>query len=200
MTSIASICNMALGHVGVSSQITDLDTESSKEALACRLFYEQCRDEVLRAFAWPFATTIEPLALVEEDPNDEWAFSYRYPAGCLQVRRLLSGVRNDSQETVARYRVARDSGGRLIFADLEDAEVEYTAQVTAAAEFDADFARALSYLLGASIAPQLAGVDKPYRENCMRLYAYAIAVAQGNAANEERPDQPPEAAMITART
>lgn len=200
MISVASICNMALGHIGVSSQITDLDTDASKEALACRVFYEQCRDEVLRAFPWPFATKIEALTLVEEDPNDEWAYSYRYPDGCLKIRRLLSGTRNDTQNTLARYRVVRDDVGRLVYADLEDATAEYTTLVDAADQFDTDFARALSYYLAASIAPQLAGIDKPYREQCFRLYAWAIGVAQGNAANEERPDREPDAEMITGRT
>lgn len=200
-TSIAAICNMALGHLGVSDQISDLETETSKEALACRLFYEACRDEVLRDFAWPFATIIEDLQLVEEDPNDEWAFSYRYPAGCAQLRRILSGVRNDSQTTKVPYRVARDSAGRLVFTDMEDAQIEYTQLVTEPAEFDSDFAAALSYLLAAKIGPRVAGGDQfKLSDRALKMYAWAIAKAQGNAANEERQDNEPDADMITARS
>lgn len=200
MLSKAAICNMALSHLGVSDQITDVDTESSKEALACRLFYDQSRDEVLRAFPWPFATIIEDLALVEEDPNDEWGYSYRYPATCLKVRRILSGARNDTQASKVPYRIARDDTGRVIFTDKEDAQVEYTQQVTAEEEFDVDFGNALSYLLASKIAPRVAGGDQvKLSDRALRLYLGFVAVAQNTAADEERSDEEPDAAMITAR-
>lgn len=199
--SKASICNMALSHLGVSDAVTDVDTESSKEAQACRLFYEACRDDVLRAFAWPFAVIIEDLTIVEEDPNDEWAFSYRYPSGCLAARRLLSGTRTDSQNTVVPYRVARDASGRVIFTDLEDAQIEYTSLVDAEEEWDSIFVSALTYLLAFKIAPRLAGGDESkLGDRAFKLYLYELSRAQAAAANEERPDLPPDAELITART
>src|SRR5438270_202467 len=81
---------MALGHVGNSSQIASL-TEKSNEARACALYYEQCRDEVLQAFPWPFATVITALTLVATDPTTEWGYSYRYPVDGLRTFRIPSG-------------------------------------------------------------------------------------------------------------
>lgn len=203
MTSVADICNMALSHLGVSDQITDLDTETSKEALACRLFYATSRDEVLRAFPWPFATIIEDLALVEAEPNGgaEWAYSYRYPAACLELRRLLSGARTDSQESKVPMRVIRDDAGRLVLTDLEDAQIEYTQQVDDTEQFDPMFVSALSYLLASKIAPRVCGTDQTkLRDGALRLYAWAVGMAQDAAAREDVDDLPPDASMITART
>lgn len=203
MASIADICNMALSHLGVGDQITDLDTESSKEALACRLWYDKCRDQVLRAFAWPFATIVEDLTLVEEEPNDglEWAYSYRYPSACISLRRILSGARTDSQSSKVPYRIVRDDAGRLILSDLEDAQVEFTQLVEAADQFDPLFVDALSYLLAAKIGPRVCGGDQfKLSDRALQMYAWAIGQAMNAAANEERSDEPPDAELISART
>jgi hypothetical protein len=203
MASIADICNMALSHLGVSDQITELDTETSKEALACRLWYEPCRDQVLRSFPWPFATIVEDLALVETDPNEglEWAYSYRYPAACLKLRRILSGVRTDSQSSKVPMRVVRDDTGRLILTDLEDAQVEYTQLVDDSEEFDALFVDALSYLLAAKIGARVTGGDQfKLSDRAMQLYVYTLALAQNVAADEERSDEDPDAEIILSRT
>ena len=89
-SSTTEIANLALGHLGIGKDIANLDTESSQEAKAMRRYYDICRRTVLQEFTWPFATKFVTLGLVEEDPTDaeEWAFSYRYPADCLFLRRL----------------------------------------------------------------------------------------------------------------
>src|SRR3990167_2163908 len=135
MPSEVEICNMALGHLGVGKEIANLETEKSTEASLCRRFYANTRDEALRDFPWPFATKLAALGLIEEDPNDEWGFSYRYPSDCLRLRRLLSGLRNDTRQSRAPYKIGKDDQGRLLFADLEDAEAEYTARITDPALF-----------------------------------------------------------------
>jgi len=91
MSSETEICNMALSHIGVGKEIANLDTERSQEASACRRYYENLRDKVLRDFRWPFATKFVELALIEETPTIEWRFSYRYPTDCVKMIRILSG-------------------------------------------------------------------------------------------------------------
>jgi hypothetical protein len=87
-----SICNVALSHLANSTEIQDLDAEPSKEAQACRRLFDLTRDEVLRDFPWPFATASAALTLFASNPNTEWGYSYRMPAGKLFFRRILSGV------------------------------------------------------------------------------------------------------------
>lgn len=200
MASEIEICNMALAHIGVSIPIANLD-EASKEAQACKLFYAQTRDAVLRDFAWPFAGRFVALALVEEDPTGEWAFSYRYPTDAHTIRRILNpATRNDSRQSRIPYRLANDAEGLVILTDQEDAEAEYTFKVTNPGWFAPDFVSALALRLAADIAPQLTGGD-PFKmgERALKLYAVQIGFARSNAANEEQPDETPDAEAIRAR-
>lgn len=200
MASKVAICNMALGALGVGDQIANLTTERSAEARACRIFYEETLKETLRDYAWPFATKIETLALVEEDPNDEWAYSYRYPTDCVMARRILSGQRQDSRETRVPNKIIKDAEGQLILTDEDDAELEYTAFFDEPQHYPPDFIAALAYLLAVRIAPMVTGGD-PFglQEKNIKLYNYEIAKAKANAANEEQPEAEAEAETVRGR-
>jgi hypothetical protein len=190
MASSTEICNLALSHLGVGKEIANLETEQSQEASACRRFYELARSMTLRDHHWPFATRYADLALVEEDPNSEWDFSYRYPTGCLKIRKILSGKRNDSYQSRVPYSIAQDSAGRLIFTDWPTAEITYTFDEVDPDRYTSDFIMALSFRLAHFIAPRLTGGD-PYGlgKRALDLYAYEISVAAANAFNEEQADQ-----------
>lgn len=200
MASSTDICNQALRHLGVSSMIGNLATEQSANAVACRSFYETVRDATLRDFNWPFATKTAALGLVEEDPTTEWAYAYRYPSDCINMRRIESGFRNETADQRIKYKISRDDSGRLIYSDQADAVAEYTMQVTAAEEFTPDFVLAFSLNLAIMIAPQVTGGD-PFKmgERAERLYNFLMTKAQAQAINEEQPDSLPEADYITAR-
>jgi len=104
MESDTALCNLAISHLGSSSEIANVETERSKEAAACRRFLSDTKREAFRDLKPPFATVIETLSLVEEDPNSEWSFSYRYPTDCSFFLRILSGTRNDSRQSAFRIR------------------------------------------------------------------------------------------------
>jgi hypothetical protein len=139
-------------------------------------------------------------ALIEEDPNSEWSYSYRYPSDCLKIRRILSGIRNDTAQSRVPYKIARDDSGQLFFADLEDLEIEYTMRVEDVQQFPPDFVMALSFRLAGYVAPRVTGGD-PFKmgERAVRFYDYEISKAEAAAINEEQPDQPVESSFITAR-
>lgn len=137
VNSQVSICNMALGHLAVGKQIAAL-TDATQEARLCSLFYDTAKDEVLRAFAWPFATLTVSLAMVQQQPTFEWAWSYRLPSDCLAARRILNGSVNVTPfpsifadplpypafssrimtaQTRIPYRIMADSAGGLLYTD-----------------------------------------------------------------------------------
>lgn len=200
MASSTEICNQALRHLGVSKTIANIDTEQSSEANTCRAFYETVRDATLRDFNWPFATKFEDLGLVEENPNDEWAYSYRYPSDCLNLRRIVSGNRNETAADRIVYKISRDDSGRLIYTDQQDAAIEYTMRVTSTEEFTPDFVLAFSFNLALFIAPQVTAGD-PFKmgDRAERMYNFLMTKAQAQAANEEQPDALPDADYIVAR-
>ena len=63
-----TICNMALSRIGV--QNLDRMDEASEPARLCTQFYDVARKNVLRRFAWPFATRRVSLALLDTEPGD----------------------------------------------------------------------------------------------------------------------------------
>jgi hypothetical protein len=199
MASPTEICNLALGHLGIGKEIATLE-EKSDEAAACRRYYPLAVEAVLGDFAWPFATRFATLALVESDPTEEWAYSYRYPSDCLMVRRILSGTRQDSLGSREEYRIASDSQGMIILTDKEDATIEYTVELTDTAMFGADFIEALSFRIAMAIAPRVTGGD-PFGlgNRAAKMYEAAIQGAKAGAANEEAPPPPLEAESIRAR-
>jgi hypothetical protein len=200
MASATEICNLALSHLGISKPIANVDTEQSQEAATCRVFYTICRDVVLRDYRWPFATEMAALNLIEADPNEEWAYSYRYPTDCLLFRRILSGQRNDTHTSRTPYRIGKDSAGKLIFSDMSEAWGEYTVKVTDTQFFPPDFTLAMSYRLASYIAARLTAGD-PFKlsEKALNMYRIEASRAVASAFNEEQPDQIPDCELIEIR-
>lgn len=200
--SETEIANLALSHLGVGTRIAVLATERSQEANACRQFFDICRDAMLRDFSWPFATKIVDLVQVEEDPNVEWAYSYRYPSDCLKLVRILSGVRNDTRQTRVPTKIVQDDDttGKIILCDLIDAQAEYTYCPTQIERWPADFVMALSFRLASYIAPMITGAD-PFklRPQAMQFYEFEVGKAKANSANEEQVEDLPDTELINAR-
>lgn len=194
------ICNLALAHVGNSDGIASL-TEASTPARACKQFYAQTVDEVLRDFNWPFARTFEALALVAEEPTTEWSYSYRYPAEALAIRRILSDAgRVDSASTRVPFIGGRDASGRLLYTDKDDAVVEYTARVDEVGIYPPDFVQAVALKLATWIAPQVTGGDPAkLGSRAFALYREQLELAQVNAVLEESQDQAPDSDFISSR-
>lgn len=200
MSSKTEICNLAITHLGVGKTIDDVDTESSEEALICRRYYDTVRDMTLRDYAWPFATKISSLALVESNPNTEWDYSYRYPSDALYIKRILSGVRNDNRQSRASYKIVRDDTGLLIYTDERGASIEYTAKTSDPTFYPSDFIMALSLHIAVYIAPKLTKGDPFGMANkVMQMYEMEISRAKAKAANEEQLDQRPDSEFIRVR-
>jgi hypothetical protein len=205
MASKVEIWNLALSHVGVSKEIAEVD-ENSKEAAACRRFYDICLDKVLGDFNWPFATKSVALGLITDSSDDEhetdlYTYVYQYPSDCVKARKILSGTRNESRQDRVHFKfVMSDSGSRRIYTDEESAVLEYTARHVDSTYYPADFTMALSYLLASYIGARLTGGD-PFqmRKAVLDLYMLEISNAQANAGAEEQPEEPVESEFIRVR-
>lgn len=198
--SNTQIANMALAHLGVSTEIATLDTDTTKEAKVCRRFFTLAQERCLRDFSWPFAMKIATLSEIEADPNDEWGYSYQYPTDCANLKRILSGTRTDTNDTRVAFRIANDGTNKIIFTDEAEAQAEYTVNLDETALFPADFVSALSYLLAFYVAVPVTGGD-PFKlgPRAMSAYEHEIENAQANAANEEQPDVQPDSEFERGR-
>lgn len=200
-TSVADICNQALGYIGVGDEITDLDTESSKEARACRRFYTQTRDEVLRDFPWPRFMRTVALTLVAEDPNEQWDYSYRMPADVANLIRVMveDSARQVTSASRIPYEIGQDNTGQLIFCDYEDAILKYTKAETNTEQYPPDMVQAIVLLLASRIAPQFGPDAVKLGDRALKLYEWRRATAQANALNEEHLDQAADAELVRVR-
>lgn len=200
MSNDTVISNLSLGHLGVSKEIANLETERSDSAAACRRFLEPAKKETFRDFNWPFATKYLGAGLIEENPNTEWDFSYRYPSDCRRIHKILSGIRNDTRQSRVPYILGSDSVGRLIFTDMIDAILKYTVIVTNNDLFTQDYIMMLSLLLASYIAPRVTSGD-PFKlgERSYNLYTLSKTKAEATAFNEQQDEEPPESEFIRAR-
>lgn len=204
MASNTEIANLAISHLGIGKDIGNLDTTNSPEANAVRRFYATAQEEILRDWAWPFATKYVALGLVESNPSgvaDEWDYSYRYPSDCLFIRKIASGARNDSRQGRANYIVARDTTGLLILSDMQDACIKYTVRETDESRYPPDFVMAFSYLLAFYAASRITAGD-PFKnqEKMIQFYFQSLSKARANAANEEQVDENVDSEYIRGRT
>lgn len=200
MSSKTEILNMALSHIGIGEEVGNIGTEKSEEAQAGRRFYDIASQVVSTAIPWPFLTKIQALALIETEPNTEWGYSYRYPSDCTNIRRILSGVRNDSRQTRSPYKIAQDSSGLIIFSDERDAVAEYRVLPNNPQIYPADYTLAFSLWLAVLMAPRLTkGDPKGLRTKSFELYRFEIDAAKTRALNEQQDEEEPEADWIAGR-
>lgn len=88
MDVLTQICNRALMLIGTST-ITNIDSDTNKEAKACRLLYRPVKEGLLAAYPWSFAKRIERLVPInrrsEPELHSNYRFVYQLPADFLKV-------------------------------------------------------------------------------------------------------------------
>ena len=194
------IANLAISHLGIGKEISNIDTDNTEEAVACRRYFDISREQTLRNKDWSFAGRFFTLNLVESSPTTEWAYSYRYPTNCLKTRRILSGLRNDTRGSRIEFKIVSDAIGKLIYADEANAVVEYTHNISDTSLFPPDFALALSYKLAFNIAATVTAGDPFGIRNTMNeLYMAEIENAFSNDLNEQQDAREPESQFILER-
>lgn len=197
------IWNQALGHVGVGQEVQST-TEGSVVSIACQRYYDPARQELLRAYPWPFATATASLALVASNPTIEWGFAYALPSDCLLVRRILGWTRAETRKDRVPFRLVGSATGKVLYSDWQDTTngtwVEYVQDVTDTTRFDPDFVLSLSYLLASYIGSRVTSGD-PFKlaDRAATFRERAMSIASAAAQNEEQPDQAPESEFITSR-
>lgn len=219
--SEVSICNTALSYLGITEQIQSL-TEKSKSGIQCGLHYPRVRDSLMRSYAWPWlekfialAPSTDPTLPDNGEQYPGWMYAYGYPADCLYARQVCDsgGVRMRFVQQDALYydlllymppqipfKVVRSQDGqsKIILCDIQNAYLLYTQAVSDPAQFDADFATALSARMAMEMAAGLR-VDAQFVQGARAAFLQAVNAAQSMAANEALEDPEPPARAIQAR-
>ena len=191
-----SIFNMALGHLGHTKFLADFNERSLAADLANQ-YYEQARNFAFEDFPWPFANKYAALGLVEEDPNNDWRYSYRYPSDCMAVRRIVTSL-GRLETTPPPFEVGGDDQGRLIYTNQESALIRYTRLVEDANLYPAVFGEAVSWWLAGLIAPGLAK-DRKQAQSAYQMYGIIKGQAEAQQLNEQQQTVEMDSEFIRAR-
>lgn len=157
---------MALGRLGVSSTITDLELDLSTEAKIIKRHFRSSLDYLLEQHEWNFARRVAPLSLQFNDPEKGFAYSYHMPADSLVIRQIAyEGNFMRDQELYLNQKIPWTEiiigTSRLLYTNLDRAHAEYTAQMPENSVFPTHFGKALAALLSKDIAPSLITSNYP---------------------------------------
>lgn len=201
MASKVEICNLSSTHLGIGHSISNFDTDASEEGAAYRAVYDIVLKTVLRKYPLPFTTKIITLALVEEDPNSEWEYAYRYPTDCIAIRRILSGTRADTRQSRIPYKMGMDSQGIVIWTDQENVEIEYTYYANNPHHYPPDFVIAFSYYLAHIVSKRITVGDQfKLGERAYQMFLLEISEAVARGFNESQSEEEIESEFIRIRS
>lgn len=196
------VINLSLVNLG-QNVITQaqLTANALPSAVAANLWWEPCRDEVLGANNWSFATVT--LSLTALDINDvKWDYCYAYPTVSLcassmwNVYNDATSTTKDQQEFTVRY--IPTLGVTAIFSDLDSAIAEYTYKVTDTTLWTNEFIMAFSYRLSAAMAMSLTGAKDKGIE-AMQLFNGLISEAKRLSFSEKPKKNDEDCGYINAR-
>lgn len=199
MSSVVSICNLALSNIG-KNNINDL-SERTAEARACKQFYDHVRDTLLQVYPWRFAGKTAALPALTNDRPGQWARAYSRPSDCLKIRwvrpeySLTNPCPQLLQDEIAH---PYDTEGDVIYCNLSPAFLRYTFRLTDPSRYPPMFVEALSWHLSTRLAMPMTK-DVKLRADC---YSTALAM-QGAAAeadaNEVRETSDHESELVRER-
>lgn len=169
MATAVEICNIALGLSGSANHITSL-TEGSTEAMACRSYYGQTRQELMQAVPWGFLRVQRSLSILADASVDGWDYTYAYPCDCLEplfIKPSTDGALAAQFSNVGEMRDAQNSnvpwvrgtwanpsGGykRIISTNKENAILVYQADISDTSIYPPDFLSLFTTTLAGKLA------------------------------------------------
>lgn len=179
MYSETSICNIALGLIGVG-RIADIDGQTSIER-DCKTIFSHAREEVLGGYHWGFARKQALLAQSGTAPIIDsnyggYEFAYILPTDTIAPKQLA-----DPKTEFQRV-------GDTLHCDLEEnVYLHYTADISNPALFTAKFVNCLAHRLGAQLAIMVKKDQKLSQETWDIYYALLPTLEADDARSDNNP-------------
>ena len=152
------IANLALGRLGVSLAIADLDTDISIQTKVIKRHFRVSLETFLIKHDWSFARKEAALALLSTD-NVRRQYTYEMPADALIIRQLAEDGMfvdlNLYQDQIIPWHELLTTTGTHLITPLPLAYAQYTANLDIDVNFPTHFARGLAAQIAWDIAPSL---------------------------------------------
>lgn len=164
MPSETDIANLALQHLG-ESRINSIEDSGDKVSRACRVNFNQARDEALQSARWSCAKTQATLSKLVELPLYKWRAAYHLPADFIR----LTEIEGCDAWTPKEY---FDRQGRKLLIGRGDDEddmsetinIEYIARIEDTSLFDPLLVECIATLLAMKCARSITGSDSKQAE------------------------------------
>jgi hypothetical protein len=193
----ASIWNISLGALLLQRRIVDPNTDASNEAKVLNTFWEAAFWSALADMDLDATSSEKALELLESQPNDLWAYAYKYPSTCAFLRRIQSGALKDSKSTHIQRRVGQHIfngvSHKAIFTNQESAIIEYIPTDIKISSLNASAGLAIGYKLAHLASPLITGKgSQKLKESIWLQYNIAKADAQKHDKEENFDFNDPE--------
>ena len=189
MADVTGLCNSALAKIG-AARITSLE-EDSKNANLCANLYPRCRDDLLRAHSWNFATMRVKLAKISAEPAFGHAAAFALPADWI---RSIAAFDNEAGLGALEFKI---EGGHIV-TDAEEVYLRYIRRVEDANLMPSDFREALSSLLARELAVPIAQ-SNTLEEKLEARFRTRLRRARTTDGLEDRADPLPLGAWAAVR-
>jgi hypothetical protein len=206
MASDIDICNLALVKLG-AQPIPSLTSNDPKAAVLNRV-YPLLRDKLLRVWRWSFTRKYVLLPLLTDVPPFEYAYAYQLPADCLRLE-LVDVSQGNSQAvglpaaSMGDWNFNRNQDyrivGRQIWTNVPPpARIQYAAQITDPAMFDAAFVESLACYIAWQLCEQLTGSGQK-KQAAQQEYMISMREARITNAVELPPETIPDDTFMQSR-
>jgi len=160
-SSEVDICNLALANIGDKASVTSISpSDGSHQADLCSRYYPMARDLLLERHRWDFS--IRQTALVQlTNTRTEWDYAYKLPVDFSGAIAILAKDAQDDQieqgvPLPQPFAIEVDNNfDRVLYTDMINASLRYTAKTTDSTKFSQSFIHALSWRLAAMLAGAL---------------------------------------------
>lgn len=173
-----AICNMSLGKLGALRISGNVESDTSLQAIQCRIHYEPTRDALLRSHKWRFASARSELT-EGDDPDDfEWDNQFALPDDFLRFKSI------DEETGVTSKRNRHAIEEQRILTNFSTVSLLYIKKVTDVTVFDPLFVKALVWLLADELIGPLAGGDARIQKKIDNALAKLLPKIQAVDADE----------------
>lgn len=205
-SSATDICNLALGQIGHTAFIQNIETEDSDEADICNQYYEQDRDEVLSLAHWRCAggrwlpAALDPTTLENGRVPTGWCYAFPYPPDGIKMREIWSGRHLAPTEWQEPFDEEHD--GRLqtkiLLANKQTPEFLYTRRIEQVTLYSPALVRLIAERLVVDLALAIKK-DPALAKDLMSAFLVSIESAAQGELGSVNPGLPPEAHHLAVR-
>ena len=153
MFSKTSIFNLALNELLLQRRIINADADTSNECRVLDTNWEVALFGTLEDLDLDSTSTDFTMELVEENPNDNWLYAYKYPQNCAFFRRIKSCQQQDNRTSFIPKRVGMHEGSKVVFTNEYQAVCEMIPKDIDLSTLSANTALAIARRLAALSSP-----------------------------------------------